>query len=126
MSMNGLIKALSCTPNRENDTGEWNGRDYRLLDAMEYESKDGIRYVVPAGFVTDFATWIRSSGKWAEASVLHDYLYSKDGSVQYGTTRKQADKLFKEVMTRSKCPRWRINMFYYGVRLFGWYFYDGN
>lgn len=123
--MNGLIKCLSVTPDRS-ESGEWNGRDYRLLDDMVYESKSGMIYEVPKGFVTDFATWIRSSGQWAEAATMHDYLYSAEGSKQYGTTRKQADGMFKELMTRAGCPRWRIHMFYYGVRLFGWYFYEGN
>lgn len=124
--MNGLIKGLSCTPDRDAETGDWDGLHYRLMDDMIYKSKSGIIYTVPKGFISDFATWLRSSGKWAEASVLHDYLYSKEGSEEYGTTRKQADDLFKEMMTRSHCPRWRINMFYYGVRMFGWYFYKGN
>lgn len=123
--MNGLIRGLQVVPNRPNND-VWNGRDYKLIADMVYQSKSGIIYTVPMGFVTNFATWIRSSGRWVEGSVLHDYLYTKEGSNKYGTTRKIADKLFKEMMTRSCCPRWRINMFYYGVRLFGWYFYEGN
>ena len=102
--------------------GEWDGKTYKLGKPMEYCTKGGIIWTVPKGFVTECAAWIRRRGRFEEAAVLHDFLYSEK------VGRKYADKIFKEAMERACCPKWRINMFYYGVRAFGWmpYYFGGK
>lgn len=63
--------------------------------------------VVPAGFVTDFASiprafWSGMSphGQYSRAAVLHDYLYWSQSC-----TRAQADKLFLQMMKQSGVSR---------------------
>ncbi len=82
--------------------------------------------VVPAGFITDFASvprlpfayWV--AGDTAhDAAVVHDFLY-KSG----GTTRAQADAVFREAMAVIGEPWWRRNLMWAGVRLFGWTAYS--
>lgn len=98
----------------------WNLRKYEFISSMSYASKCGVIITVPAGFVTDFATWIKPRGRYELAAALHDYLYS----IKAG--RSFADGIFKEVMSRAGCSRLRINVMYYGVRLFGWIAYYGG
>ena len=93
---------------------------YALTKPLIYETKDGVVITVPKGFITNFATWIKPRGRYEIAAVLHDWLYTKRGRRVYGMSRHMADKIFKEVMRRAGCSQARINMMYYGVRLFGW------
>ncbi len=110
--MKGLRLPLRVESARDADG--YNGNSWRLTDPLVYETKAGIIITVPKGFITDFATWIKPVGRYTEAAVVHDYLYRiKSG-------RKYADRIFKEMMMRGGCTRARINMMYYGVRLFGW------
>lgn len=76
---------------------------------------------VPAGFITDLATvprifWIMlpPDGKYAKASIIHDYLY--DNALR---TKKEADRIFLDGMTVLGVPRWKRMIMYYAVRLFG-------
>ena len=56
------------------------------------------KYIVPAGFITDFASIPRlfwtvvghPAGKYAQAAVLHDYLYRTNS-----VSRAKADSLFR-------------------------------
>jgi hypothetical protein len=100
----------------------WHRQKYTLHKPLEYAAKCGILIVVPIGFVTDFATWIKPRGRYDVASVLHDWLYHSRAG------RRYADKIFKEAMVRAGCSRARINMMYYGVRCFGWipYYFGGR
>lgn len=114
--MKGLRLPLRVEPNRE-DGKEYDGRQWKLIAPLVYETKDGIIHTVPIGFVTDFATWIKPTGRYQEAAVVHDYLYYTAAG------RKYADHIFKEMMERGGCTRARVNMMYYGVRCFGWWAY---
>lgn len=114
--MKGLITPLRVVPDRHGD--DWDGNTFRLIDDMIYETKSGVIITVPKGFKTNFANWIRPTGTFVEAAVIHDYLYD---SKMF--TRKQADKIFKEAMVRGGSSRLRVNLFYYGVRLFGKFYY---
>lgn len=58
------------------------GRNWRLIESFEYEGKID-RFTVPAGFTTDFASvprvfvWLLPRyGRWTQAAILHDYLWS--------------------------------------------------
>ena len=59
--------------------------------------------------------------KWAQAAVLHDWLYEHRGFVGWGDlSRKQCDKAFlngMKILGASWFKRW---MFYTAVRSFGW------
>lgn len=114
--MKGLRLPLRVKPARE-DGDRYDGRTWELTSPLVYECKMGLIITVPAGFKTDFATWLKPTGRYTEAAVIHDYLYSTRAG------RKYADKIFKEVMERGGCTRARVNMMYYGVRLFGWWAY---
>ena len=97
-----------------------------LLDDLIYYSDIIGTVVVPKGFRTDFAstprfTWIffDPHDVYAPAAVIHDYLY-KTGSC----TRKEADAVFLEAMKDLKVDRFRRNVMWAGVRLFGGFGYE--
>jgi len=83
---------------------------------------------ITAGFETDLASIPRLSrwlipvnGKHRAAAIVHDYIYSRGGRMNWGIiTRKRADKVFREAMEILKVKSWRIKAMYYSVRLFGW------
>jgi hypothetical protein len=114
----GFYTPLEVEPADEHDDGLW-----RLQRNFNYYSGVLSRaIIVPAGFVTDFASVPRipiayelCGAKANEASVVHDYLYS-NGKL---CTRAQADAVFKEAMLLSGVPKWRANIMWAGVRLFG-------
>jgi hypothetical protein len=77
--------------------------------------------IVPAGFLTDFAStpralwwWLPPTGRYAPAAVVHDYLY-----VVGVTTREVADRLFLEGMAELGVNAVRRRLMYWAVRLFG-------
>ena len=82
---------------------------------------------VPVGFNTDLASiprivrsLITKDGPNRYAAVLHDYLYSLAGGGPKGTSREDADTIFKEAMIDIGVPRWKIFLLYRGVRVGGW------
>jgi len=94
-----------------------------LLEDMEFNTSRGL-FVVPAGFITDMAsvpralTWLvpPTKSEIAEASVLHDWFYSKN-SIQ--VTRAFADRCLKEIMISRGATRKLGNIAYSGVRIGG-------
>lgn len=113
--MKGLRTALGVV--RYGDKKWYQLQKYKLTKPLVYESKAGVIITVPKGFVTNFATWLKPRGRYDIASVIHDFYYSiKSG-------RHLADRMFNECMRRGGCSQARINMMYYGVRLFGWWAY---
>lgn len=95
---------------------------WRLLEDFAYDSAvAGARIIVPAGFVTDFASvprvpvayWLAGDTAHA-AAVIHDYLYTT------GLLSKAvADSIFYEAMVASGISRWRAYPMYLGVRFGG-------
>src|SRR3712207_6907337 len=51
-------------------------------------------------------------------SIIHDFLYSKEGSIQV-RSRKEADDIFLEIMKETGVSWHTRTIFYYAVRLFG-------
>ena len=96
---------------------------YMLTMPLEYQ--DGQRiYVVPAGFVTNFASiprpariLITGHGKERLAATLHDYLYF----MKYD--RRHADKLFLKAMTSSGVNGFLRHIMHKAVRIGGWAFH---
>lgn len=77
--------------------------------------------IVPAGFVTDFASvprlplaFLLFGGVADEAAVVHDYLYSTGVC-----SRKLADEVFAEASKACGVSAWRRGPMWLGVRLFG-------
>ena len=92
-----------------------------LLTPLHFKSDVlGRLYVVPQGFLTDFASTPSGMQQKAfKASVLHDHAYrSKDLS------KDDADAMFLEAMTVDNIPG--REMMYAAVRAFGKNSYDPN
>lgn len=96
----------------------WNGEKilFRLLEPVEVNG-----FVIPKGFVTDFASVPKSMwnilpplGLHNEGALLHDYLYDN----RIGT-RKQADDIFLNVMLSSGVKTHVAWIMYLGVRIGG-------
>ena len=108
------------------------GKQFRLFKQFTYRwnfyhkgfptGKFPLRVItVPIGFTTDFASIPRFArnlipklGKYNKAAVIHDYLYS----VKI-TTRKGADKCFRDGMKDLGVVKWKRTLMYFAVRLFG-------
>ncbi len=78
----------------------------------------------PEGFRTDFRStpFGRKSGRWDEATVVHDYLCVLSNSitnkVQAKAARQYADKVYVEALKALGCSRWRQIIDGMGVRAF--------
>ncbi|ELS8111650.1 DUF1353 domain-containing protein [Escherichia coli] len=96
---------------------------WRLVEPFEFwqtERPDDVIYV-PEGYVTDLASVPRilwsvfpPHGRYAEAAIIHDWLY--DNALR---TKAEADRIFLDAMKVLGVPRWRRVLMYAAVRLFG-------
>jgi hypothetical protein len=98
-------------------SGKW-----KLTQGLWFQSSIYGTIMVPAGFVTDFASVPRIpfvfelAGDTAHRpAVVHDYLY---GNTAYAD-RAKCDKVFLEAMLVVGVPRWRAYSMYFAVRCFG-------
>lgn len=89
------------------------------------ELNSGETIDVPAGFITDFASiprflWsvLPPYGRYAAASVIHDWLY-KTGGLHGTYTRKRCDAIFLEAMKVLQVSTLTRNVIYRAVRTFG-------
>lgn len=87
--------------------------------------------VVPAGFVTDFASVPRLPFVYSllgnvghEAAVLHDWLYSP--KCEQKRTRAQADAVLREAALLAGVPEYKAQLMWLAVRMFGWQFYKAE
>lgn len=101
-------------------------RRFELLEDLIYETEAGSLYVVPAGFVTDWASiprvfWlIVSPFECVPEATLHDYLYWLRGGDPYLVTREQADMRFLVTLRdRRDLPEWKCVGMWRAVRWFG-------
>ena len=100
---------------------------WRLLESIGFEDVKN-DYLVPAGFITDFASIPRTvrvmfkyDTIYSRASVIHDYLYKyKDIDI---TKRKDADLLFLKIMKKDGVGLIKRHIIYRSVRMFGFLFY---
>ena len=94
---------------------------WALVDELVYQGR-WERFVVPAGFRTDFAsvprpvTWlVPRFGAYTLAAILHDWLVTE--GIRSGTvTARQADGIFRRVMRESGVPVLRRWLMWAGVR----------
>lgn len=119
----GFLNALNTTKVQE--PGLAGRARWKLLTELAYYSKIHGLIIVPAEYVTDFASvprlplayWL--TGDTAHASaVVHDYLCSTEYPKRRITWAKAAD-VFAEAMKHERVPGWRRHMMYWAVRLFG-------
>lgn len=119
----GFLTELATTKIKE--AGPAGRARWKLLAELVYHSRLHGLVIVPAGFVTDFASvprlplayWL--TGDTAHASaVVHDYLCR----VEYSRCRiswSGAAEVFMEAMRHEKVPAWRRALMYWAVRLAG-------
>lgn len=84
---------------------------------------DGRRIEIPEGFTNDLASipaigrpLIKKVGRHSWAALVHDWLYDQ----QIGT-RKEADKIFLDIMKKHGVSWWKRSAMYRAVRVGGWY-----
>ncbi len=106
------------------------GKKWRLAEKFRFyttiiDKDKEVWFEVEEGFETDFASVpkifmpvLQWRDKFNKASVVHDYLYHTKI-----TTRKQADKIFLELMLALGINRLKAYTFYFVVRLFGWLYW---
>jgi len=82
------------------------------------------KYKVPVGYISDGSSiprlfWVSIGSpflpEFRSASIVHDYLYSKGIG-----KRKEADKIYRELLKCNHVVWWRRNIQYIILRLFGW------
>ena len=107
-------------------TDQTDRRTYKLLDDLVLADEEQRTIVVPAGFVTDFASiqvlhnaflfvlFALVSGYGNYAATVHDFLYS-EGRVN----RKEADAVLYRALRAEGVARWRAYLFWLGVRIGG-------
>lgn len=95
-------------------------RDWVLAQDVVYQvGNTSVRIVVPAGFVTDFASipqafWsfgLSPNGTYSKAAIIHDYLYWTQLC-----TRRQADNILLIAMKESGVGAATRDLIYRGVR----------
>ena len=100
---------------------------YYLARSYVY-STDEITIAVPSGFFSDLASipWLfrrliaRDDQGVREASILHDWLYSRRSATDHpGMLKREADCLFLQVMLDLNTPRYQAYLAYWAVALFG-------
>jgi hypothetical protein len=94
---------------RPHGTSTW-----KLVEDLIYEGADQ-RFVIPAGYVTDFATvpkflrWlIDTYGPYTRAAIVHDWLITH-GIPDHLVTSRDADGIFRRIMREEGTPlptRW--------------------
>lgn len=112
---------------------EVEGKRFTLLSELVYEMTGSSVIKVPKGFKCDLASvpriiWplIGPYGKWTNAAIVHDYLYSRQGFKEYGLSRKSADLIFYFAMRDSFAHPVTARLMYWAVRLFGFSSFEGG
>ncbi|EJN32780.1 hypothetical protein PMI35_00966 [Pseudomonas sp. GM78] len=107
-------------------TEQTDRRTYTLLADLVLADEDERMIIVPAGFVTDFASiqvlhnaflfvlFALVSGYGNYAATVHDWLYC-GGQV----SRKEADAVLYRALRAEGVARWRAWLFWAGVRIGG-------
>ena len=99
-----------------------NGKAVLIQDYVY--SINGYDIKVFRGFITDGASvpkslqWLYNPyGKYINAAVIHDYLYSTYNNT--GINRTLADKIFRHIMKETGVDNRTVRRFYAAVRTFG-------
>lgn len=96
---------------------------FQLTLDYSYSTKNYL-IKIPAGFITDFASippflqiFINKYGEHNSASIIHDWLYSKECYLRI--SRLEADRIFLEIMLENKVNKIKAHIMYRAVRIFG-------
>lgn len=85
------------------------------------------RFTVPCGFTSDGASVPRFFWRLLSPpidpvtlapSIIHDWLYTQGGIRDL--TRLECDRWYRNALIANGYPRWKANITYVGIRLFGW------
>lgn len=102
------------------------GKKWQLLEDFTFNDDVHGIITVPAGFSTDFASVPRIpvvfelvGDRGHAAATLHDYLYS---TAMF--SRHETDLILLRALRSTKVGKIRSYLMYYGVRSFGWMFYN--
>lgn len=125
--MSEFLSELIVTPHES--TAKCDGINWRLTQDFMYRSDLLNRtVVVPAGFLTDFAStpqalWcdLPPTGKYTPAAVLHDYAYWEQFC-----SREQADGMLFEAMAELGVDARRRWLIFEGVRVGGQHAWDSD
>lgn len=100
-----------------------NSRQWVLVEPLEYQA-DHDHFMVPKGFVTDFASvprvvaWlIPRYGRWTPAAILHDYLWSEARAGRFN--KPDADGIFNQALRELGVPFLRRWLMWTAVRWAG-------
>ncbi len=98
-----------------------NGYKFRTLEPISLTTSEGVPVRVPEGFITDLASvprclwwWFPPHGKWALASVVHDFMY--DNAIN---SKEDADNTFFKLLRAYGVPKTKAKVMYWAVRIFG-------
>jgi hypothetical protein len=103
------------------------GRNWLLLEPFRAYSDVAHGWIeVPEAFITDFNSqpiglWnILPPTDYGEAAVLHDFLYRYGRLNGIVVDRGFADRVHREFLRWKGAPTWKVDAYYYGLRLGGW------
>jgi hypothetical protein len=126
-----LIILGGCAPPRSSDFRPFgNGENWIVKQDLVYQIGDtNATIVVPAGFVTDFASippplgvfGLSPVGQYGRAAVIHDYLYWTQVCA-----KDQADNLLLVAMKESDVGWFKEHVVHLGVSWFGGFAWRGN
>lgn len=94
-----------------------------LLEEFEVKLSDNETIVIPAGFISDFASvhkklrWLISPTEAGirRAALTHDWLYA----VHLGKSRKEIDAIFEKIMREDRFPRAKSKLCFLAVHYGG-------
>lgn len=104
------------------DSTSRDGEEFTLTRAVTYVGKYGT-YVVPAGYVTDFASvprllwWFTpKSGPWNKAAIVHDWLITNGLLGEIDITSARVDREFRDALKACDVSWVRRWLMWDGVR----------
>jgi hypothetical protein len=129
----------SICPSSEHESLTWDDKDFdpTYIDGKKWRMRCDFPFhyffngkhldgAVPAGFVTNFHSVPRilfpifHPAEYAQAAVLHDYLY------RIQEPRGLCDEIYLAALTKCGAGEKRRKAMYAGVRAFGWVAYRKN
>lgn len=103
------------------------GDNWLLLEPFRAYSDVAHGWIeVPQHFITDFNSqprllWnILPPTEYGEAAALHDLLYRTGKWNGVAIDRAFADRVHREFVRWKGAPAWKVDAYYYGLRLGGW------
>ena len=130
LAMSFYARAILVAPESPSVRAFGDNQDWILLEEMIYSFGNTKKKVlVPAGFVTDFASippalaaiGLSAQGQYSRAAIVHDYLYWTQVC-----TRDQADRILVIAMKESDVGVVDEATIYQGVHVFGQSAWDAN